>query len=95
MTWDGLILTLRATLRCSKRFHLSRFLCQRGSNESSWQYCPGPRTMSLFERLEWWLEGLLLFVTAVLGLLGNLVFISVFTFNRRNLNTFHGFVIST
>ena len=45
--------------------------------------------MELFERLEWWLEGLMLFVTAVLGLLGNLIFIAVFTCNRRNLNTFH------
>ena len=33
--------------------------------------------MELFERLEWWLEGLMLFVTAVLGLLGNLVFIAL------------------
>ena len=33
----------------------------------------------------------MLFVTAVLGLLGNLVFIVVFTCNRRNLNTFHRF----
>ena len=49
--------------------------------------------MELFERLEWWLEGLMLFVTAVLGLLGNLVFIVVFTCNRRNLNTFHRFGI--
>ena len=50
--------------------------------------------MELFERLEWWLEGLMLFVAAVVGLLGNLIFIAVFTYNRKNLNTFHRFVIN-
>ena len=51
--------------------------------------------MELFERLEWWLNGPILIVTAILGLLGNLVFIAVFTCKWRNLNTFHRFRIAS
>ena len=47
------------------------------------------------EYLEWWLEGPILLVMILLGLLGNLVFIAMFTCKWRNLNTFHRFGVSS
>ena len=54
-----------------------------------------PVAMEYLEYLEWWLEGPILLVMIILGLLGNLVFIALFTCKWRNLNTFHRFGLSS
>ena len=41
------------------------------------------------ENLEWLLEGLLLFITAICGILGNIVFIAIFSYRKYYINTFH------
>ena len=48
----------------------------------SWQFLS-------MEHLEWWLEGLLLFVTAIIGILGNVFFIAIFNYRKYYRNTFH------
>ena len=45
------------------------------------------------ESLEWWIEGLLLFITANIGIIGNLAFVTIFTINRKNINTFHSLMV--
>ena len=54
-----------------------------------------PVAMEYLKYLEWWLEGPILLVMIILGLLGNLVFIAMFTCKWRNLNTFHRFGFSS
>ena len=48
----------------------------------SWQ-------LNSMDHLEWWLEGVLLFITAIVGILGNIVFIAIFCYRKYYINTFH------
>ena len=41
------------------------------------------------DTFEFYVEGVLLFITAVLGVLGNIVFIVIFSCGRNKINTFH------
>ena len=43
---------------------------------------------------EFYIEGVMLLVVAVLGILGNIFFILLFSCRRKRLNTFHSLMVS-
>ena len=46
------------------------------------------------ETFEFYVEGLLLMVVAIIGIIGNVLFILLFSCNAKKINTFHSLMVS-